>query len=65
MAPNLRLENGARTHLQIDEQKPPTPERRQLSLTHISIGLVLSLSMKTWLADILLECTIFHFVSAH
>ena len=53
------------------EQKRPTPEGIQMSLIEdaliklISKGVLLILGMKAWIADILLECSLFHFVSAH
>ena len=71
MAPHSQFENRARFHLCIHEQKRPTPERRRLSLTQdtlekpISVGLVLTLVMKAWIADILLENSIFHFLLVH
>ena len=54
----------------INEQKRPTPACRQLSLTKdalclpIPIGLVLTLCMKAWIADIL-EYFMFHCVFVH
>ena len=59
VAPHSQLQDEARPYLCIDEQKRPTPERRPLRLTQDTLvkpipkGLVLTLGMKAWTADIL------------
>ena len=53
------------------KQKRPTPKRKRLSLTHdavgrpILIGQMLNLCRKEWIADILLEYSMFHFIFVH
>ena len=71
VAPHSQFATGARPHLYMDEPKRPTPERRRLSLTQAALGkpipkgLVLTLGMKTWSADILLEYSMSHFMFVH
>ena len=71
VAPQLQFKNRARPYSCTDEQKRPTPERRQLSLTQDAIGkpipidLVLTLGVKTRIANIPLQYSKFHFVIVH
>ena len=71
VAPHSQFGEGARPHLCMDDLKRPTPERRRLSLTQavlgklIPRGLALTLGMKAWSADILLEYSMSHFAFVH
>ena len=64
----LQLEDGLRPHLCINEQKRLKPKYKQLSLIQSALekpipkGLVLTLGMKAWIADILFWYLMFHFV---
>ena len=55
----------------MDEQKRPTPERRQLSLTQAALGrpipkgLELALGMKAWSDNALAEYSMSHFMFVH
>ena len=54
-----QFKNEARPHLCINEQKHSTPIHKWLSMTQYAsgkpVGMVLTLGMKVWIADILLE----------
>ena len=71
VAPHSQFGEGARPHLYMSEPKRPVPERNRLSLTQDALGrlipngLVETLGMKAWSADVLVEYSKFQLVFAH